>query len=434
MISKSGESEITKTALLGNKSWQLLMISAKTQDGLQKRINDFKDYLISNPGLELSDAVFTLADQEFHYPYRMALVSSGTAAVIDALTRMAPQEVQTRYAEADCNRPVVFMFAGQGSQYVDIGLGLYREEAIFRENVDKCLEIIGPLLGWDIKKILYPGLVSGDIAEAKKKINEIEIANLVAFIIEYALASLLIKWGIIPAAMIGYSLGEYIAACISGVLSLEDALKMVVLRGKMICNMPPGAMLSVPLEKEQIFPFIENKNLSLAIDNGISCVAAGALENTRDLEKELIQKRIFPMWVNSSHAPHSLLMEPILDKFAAETAKLTLNKPKIPYISNVTGDWITGQEVVDPTYWASHLRRTVLFSNGLQRLSEIPGALFIEIGPGRDLSILLKRYIDDKERIIDTIRHSQRGIDDVYFLLNRIARLWLWGIKISRIN
>lgn len=432
MISKGEEKETAKTAFMGNQPWQLILMSAKTHNELQKRMNDFKDSLMSNPGIKLSEAAYILQEQESHYPYRMAFVSSSTTAAIDTLTRMEPKEVQTHYVEADCdNRPVIFMFAGQGSQYVNIGWGLYREEAAFRENVDKCLEIVGPLLGYDIKKILYPEIVNADITKAKKKINEIDAANLVAFIIEYALASLLIKWGIMPAAMIGYSLGEYIAACISGVLSLEDTLKMVVLRGKMICNMPPGAMLSVPLAKEQLIPFLENKELSLAIDNGISCVAAGGFEYVRDLEKELIEKRIFPMWVNSSHAPHSLLMEPILNEFAAETAKLTLNKPKIPYISNVTGDWITGQDAVDPMYWASHLRRTVLFSKGLQRLAEMPGALFIEIGPGRDLSILLKRYIDDKERIIDTIRHSQRDIDDVYFLLNRIARLWLWGIKIK---
>lgn len=413
---------------LKSKEWKIILLSAETGAQLDRIAHEFTDYLKKNPGINLSDAAFTLQVARKHYKHRRILVSSGINETIDELTAPHSKKVHTHTGE-DHHKPVIFMFAGQGSQYVNMCRELYLEQPPFRENVDKCLDILKSLLDDDIKDVLYP---ENNLKEAAEEMNRIEIAQLIIFIVEYALAKLLIKWGITPDAMIGYSLGEYIAACISGILSLEDALKLVVLRGKLILKTPPASMLSVPLTEEQIKPLL-NKELSLAIVNGISCVVAGTSKAIDAFEKELQKKRIFPMRLNSSHAPHSLLMHSILEEFTEEVGKITLNTPKIPYIANVTGKWLTDREAVDPGFWATHLRHTVLFSEGLKTLSEKQNSIFIEIGPGRDLTILLKRYIDNnpKERIIDTIRHSKKNVSDVYFLLNKIARLWLLGINID---
>jgi len=340
-------------------------------------------------------------------------------------------------------KKVVFMFPGQGAQYVNMGLGLYKEEPAFSEEIDRCFEILRPLMGYDLKNILYPGEEplkvkkneknTGNLhrklnqgAEARDRINQIEISQPIIFAFEYALTKLLIQWGINPDVMIGYSLGEYVAACIAGVFLLEDALKLVVSRSKLINKVSPGAMISVPLSMAELVPLlIGNKELSIAVDNGRSCIAAGSSEAIEAFERQMKGRKVLCMRVLSSRAGHSKMMEPILLKFEKLVETLKLNKPQIPYISNVTGKHITAEEVVSPRYWSRHLRETVRFADGVKKLLKGNCPILVEVGPGRLLSNFVNELAVNPSDLvtINLVRHREEKCPDITYLLNRICSL-----------
>jgi malonyl CoA-acyl carrier protein transacylase len=343
-----------------------------------------------------------------------------------------------------------------------MGWELYQTEPVFRDTMDHCFDILMPLLGYDIKEILYPGgatrtpghqdktnpihsLLEGDTPGGRDlsqpatsqphlqpDINRFDIAQLVVFILQYALAQLLSKWGIKPRAMIGYSFGEYTAACLSGVFSLEDALKLIAARGQLIARIIGGSMMSVPLPLDQLKPLINN-DLSIAIDNGPSCIVAGPDEAIDLFDKQLKAKRFLGMKLSHSQAVHSKMMEPILKEFENHVRQVQLDRPQIPFISNVTGQWITVREAADPAYWTRHLREMVCFAAGIEELKKESNPLFIEIGPGRDLKALLTRYKEEEStfRVVNLIRpQQQEGPADRYFL-DKIGRLWLYGVDID---
>jgi acyl transferase domain-containing protein len=257
---------------------------------------------------------------------------------------------------------------------------------------------------------------------------------LVTFIFEYALAKLLLKWGVTPDAMIGYSFGEYIAACMSGVFSPEDALKLIVYRGELLRQIPDGAMMGVPLHEKELSVLLNiNDELSIAVDNGPSCIVSGPGPAVRELEKQLKEKRIVGIPLKTSKALHSKMMLPILAAFEEKVGKVTLNKPGIPYISNVTGKWITTDDAMQPVYWSKHLSNTVRFDDGMNQLVKEGNTIFVEVGPARDLCTMIQRYIDDstKQQAINLVRPRQSDISDVYYLLSRLGNLWLYGANID---
>jgi len=195
------------------------------------------------------------------------------------------------------------MFAGQGSQYIDMGYHLYLDEPIFRQEMDRCFEIINPLVNHDIKEILYPSERS-EKSDQSNLLHQSEVALPIIFIFEYALAKLLMNWGIKPQAMIGYSVGEYVPACLTGVFSLEDTISLLVLRGKLTRDLPAGAMLSVPLPEDQLQPLLD-EDISLAVVNGPSCVVSGPGEAVIRLEQRLKEQKLLGIRLNISHAMHS---------------------------------------------------------------------------------------------------------------------------------
>ncbi|UCH97090.1 MAG: SDR family NAD(P)-dependent oxidoreductase, partial [Candidatus Aminicenantes bacterium] len=348
----------------------------------------------------------------------------------------------------------IFMFPGQGSQYVNMGLELYKTEPAFRQEMDRCFEILDPVLGYKIKEILYPGDSVSELSAENtymsysphmsnkshmSHLNQTEIAQPMIFSIQYALAKLLIKWGIKPYAMVGHSIGEYVAAHLSGVFTLENALKLVAWRGQLMQQMPPGSMLSVPLPEEELKPLInENKDLSIAAVNSSSrCVVSGPHQSIESFEKILKEKGYETRRLHTSHAFHSDMMDPILAEFEKRVKQIQfkLNKLQIPYISNVTGDWASAENAADPAYWAAHLRKTVRFAHGITKLLKPENAneVFVEIGPGNVLSTFVKQHRDyDKKQgppIINLIRHPQENVSDHHFLLNQIGKLWIYGKK-----
>jgi acyl transferase domain-containing protein len=305
--------------------------------------------------------------------------------------------------------------------------------------MDQCFEIFAKITGHDMKEILYgsnsdSNSGSGsDNSDDSERLNLAQFSQAVIFIFEYALAKMLMQWGITPAAMIGYSLGEYIAACLSGVFSLEDTLKLIFERGKLIDETPEGAMLSVPLSAAELRPMLEGTGISLAIISEPSCVVSGPVAAVENFENQMKSKRLLCTRINTLHAIHSTLMNPIRHAFVEKTAQFKTNAPQIPYVSNVSGTWITKEEVSNPGYWGEHLCSAVQFSEGLKELLKEENAVFIEIGPGRVLSNLIRQHPHRKpqQQAENIVRHEQEKIRDDYFLLNKLGRLWQYGVSID---
>jgi acyl transferase domain-containing protein/acyl carrier protein len=418
-----------------SRQHQLILLSAKSDAALQQVTVNFSAYLKDNSSVNLADAAYTLKLGREALEYRRMLVCSNTEEAHDILMDAGSTKLHTYRRELE-HRPLVFMFPGLGSQYVNMGRELYRDEPLFRVEMDRCFAILDTLLEDDvnIKQVLYPDAGPGDneAGESAGLIDRTDISQLVVFIFEYALARLLMKWGIRPQAMIGYSFGEYVAALLSDVFSLEDGLALIVARGKLIDKLPEGAMLSVPLAFHQLAPLM-NDELSIAIDNGTSCVVSGSVSAVECFESSMKEKKCICMRLPSVHAIHSKMMNPILEEFKAKLRGLTINEPQIPFISNVTGKPANAAEVVTPDYWAAHLKGMVRFADGLKELLKNPDTLFVEVGPGHELSALLLRHLG-KERqqpVINLVKHADREISDVRFLLSKIGILWLYGIEID---
>ncbi|MGD2090545.1 MAG: SDR family NAD(P)-dependent oxidoreductase [Candidatus Aminicenantes bacterium] len=419
------------------RGYQLILWSAKTQPALERIKENLTGHFKENPHINLANAAYTLQTGRKSFNHRQMLVCSGVEDALDALSadgKDSPAhrgKVFTSVTE-DINRPVIFMFPGQGSQYVNMGRDLYEKEPVFREEMNRCFRLLTSILDYDIKKILYPSQ-DESIQSLSQKINQTQLAQPVLFIIEYALAKLLMKWGIKPHTMIGHSIGEYTAACLSGVFSLEDALTIVALRGKLIQPIPGGAMVSVPLPEEKILPSLNNELALAAVNTTSQCVVSGPRQEINAFVKELNEKDCQAKLLHTSHAFHSSMMEPVLKEFAQAAGKITFNKPKIPFISNLTGKQLSAEEAANPHYWARHILCTVRFAEGLTQLLKESDAIFLEVGPGRTLSSFVNQHKNKKNGhlISNLIRHPHEDITDHFYLLNKIGQCWLQGLDID---
>lgn len=405
----------------------LILLSAKTETGLEKKTGDLVNYFDSmgsvNPGSHLADAAYTLQVGRPAFPYRRTAVCAdihGAAGALSSAGSFLPRRD---------NIPVVFMFSGQGSQYADMGLDLYRSEPRFRENMDRGFQLLKFLTGENVKEILHPPSGSSD------KLHDVIYSGPVKFLFEYSLAKLMMSWGIRPQALIGHSFGEYVAACLSGVFSFEDGLKMAVLRGTLMEKTAPGAMLSVPLSEEDLAPLLfKHPELSLAAVNSPAlCIVSGPPRVVEGLETELNEKGNECIRINFPRASHSKLMVPVLAEFEEGLRNISFSNPTIPYISGLTGTWITHREAVDPAYWTRHLKETIRFSDGLKQLMEEPDAVFVEVGPGRGLTLFLERNPDKKEGHLplNLVRHRKENVSDVYYTLSKLGELWSYGANVD---
>jgi amino acid adenylation domain-containing protein len=406
-----------------SRDYQLILLSARTESCLQAVTDDFVSYLRDHPGTSLPDIAFTLQVGKRYFKYRKMVVCRDAEEAAHKLSSLDNRDFQVSLVDESV-RPVVFMFPGQASQYVNMGLELYRKEPVFRRELDGCFDILASLTGVNIRNILYP------VEGGSETIDRTDISQALVFSFEYALAQLLISWGIRPSAMIGYSFGEYVAACLAGVFSLEDALLLVSLRGQLMQGLPAGVMLSVPLTEEQLLPLLEPEpEISLAIVNGPSCIVSGPESAISGFEKKMKERRYMCMRIKISVACHSKELDGIVDRFREKVASLQLNEPQIPFISCITGKPLRAAEAADAEYWAGHLRGTVRFVAGIESLARKQEVIFIEVGPGIDLSSLVRRHIgeDSGHDVINLVRHAQKNGSDLQFLLNRLGRLWLYG-------
>ena len=418
----------------------LLILSAKTETALQQMTQNLAEYLKDNPEIPLADVAYTLHLGRQAFNHRRMLVCTDREEAIAALSdseSAKTRKVLSAVLKAG-ERQVVFMFPGLGQQYVNMGRDLYEHEPVIRREIDRCFEILKDLIPINIKEILYPSsvtsLTSVTSVANEKDINRSEIAQIVIFIFEYALAQLLMKWGVKPYAMIGYSFGEYTAACVSGVFTLEEALTLVVARGQLVTRTAEGAMLSVPLARESLEPFLSGTALSLAVDNGPSCIVSGTTEGISAFENQMKAQRLICVRLPHAHrAIHSHLMKPVLPDLAKAFTQISLKEPQIPYISNLSGQWISSGEVTQPGYWLRHLSETVQFAGGIKELLKTPGLIFVEVGPGNDLSVLLRHHVEKPEEVetLHLIDHAGGKVPGSRYLLTQAGRLWLAGATLD---
>jgi acyl transferase domain-containing protein len=413
-----------------SRPWHLLMLSAKTPSALDAATTNLSVCLDENRELKLADVAYTHQLGRKSFNHRRVALCRDLDDALGTLKSLDPQRVFTAHEALD-DRQVVFMFPGGGAQYVNMGLDLYQTEPVFRDHLDTCSELLRPLLGYDLRKSLYPN--SACVEQVTEQIRQTSLGLPALFSIEYALAKLWMSWGVHPQAMIGHSLGEYTAACLSGVFSLEGALALVVLRARLFEQLPEGAMLSVSLPEDEARMLIDER-LSIAAVNGPShCVVSGAKAAIDEMANLLAEREVEfrRLWIDV--AAHSHLVEPILDEFTRFIAKQDLRVPTIPYISNVTGRWINDTEAIDPEYWARHLRQTVRFADGIQELIQEPGRILLEVGPGQTLSTLtrLQPCGANSQPVFASMRHPYDSQSDFAVLLTTLGKLWLVGVGIE---
>lgn len=420
-----------------SRDWQILTLSARSGNALEAMTTRLANHLDkqqadSQPDVFLADVAYTLHVGRKRFSERAIALCSDREDAIGILRSRDPGCFLTRRVSVE-NPPVVFLFPGQGAQHVNMARNLYQNEAIFREEFDHCLDLLKPCFDFDLKTLLYPGMDEADQAESSIRLMQTDVTQPALFAIEYALARLWMSWGISPAAMIGHSVGEYVAACLAGVFSLEDALHLVAMRGRLLQQMEAGAMLAVMLPEAEIAPYL-NVHCDLAAVNGPElCVLSGPVESIGAAESELGRKGIATRRLHVSRAFHSAMVEPMLPVFIQAVEKTGPRPPKLPFFSNLSGGWITPQEAADPGYWGRHVRGTVRFGDGLQELLSNPDQILLEVGPGETLVTLAQRHPDASPRhlVISSLPHPGKADQAQKHLYLALGKLWLGGVPVN---
>jgi amino acid adenylation domain-containing protein len=424
ILEETPAAAVAARAHVATSAEQLIVLSARSAAALDSARRNLAAFLRQPDAPELGDLAYTLQVGRRGFDHRLTLVAPDREAAALKLETTTARGVQTgaRGGKTD----VVFMFPGQGSQYPDMGRDLYEHEPEFRRHIDRCAEILKPMMSDDLLELLYPAENS---AQAKQRLMSTIAAQPAIFCVEYALARLWMSWGIRPRAMIGHSVGEFVAAAISGVLSLEDALGAVAARGRLMQNLPGGAMLAVRLPENDVLPLLDT-SLSIAAINGPAlCVVSGPYESIDAFEKMLGERGVISRRLHTSHAFHSAMLDPMIAPLRAHLCKLKFEPPKIPYVSCVTGDWIRDDEATSPDYWARHARAAVRFADGIAKVSEAPSALLLEVGPGAALSTLATQATKGRNvPVITSMQDAMRERGDRDCLLDALGRVWIQGI------
>jgi len=417
------------------REWHLLQLSARSEAALERASQNLADYLQRHPDSNLADVSYTLSVGRKDFAWRRLVVCQ---EVDDARVRLVSEEPRGRFdgrVELGA-RPVAFLFPGQGAQYGGMGRELYEQEPAFREHFDHCAERLLPHLGEDLRSVVHPR-EDGSSAEAgASRLDQTRLTQPALFAVEYALAQMWMKWGVEPAAMLGHSVGEVVAATLAGVMSLDDALTLIAERGRLMQELPTGAMLSVPLPAADLEPLLTaaSESLSFAAINGPRrCVVAGSHEETDHLLQILTERGVQGRRLHTSHAFHSASMEPMLEPFLEVLRSLSLAAPRIPFLSNVTGTWIRDEEATSPEYWVRHVRQPVRFSDGAAELLRDGERILLEVGPGNTLATLIRRQPGwGRQRpVLPSLPRAGEEVSSQASMLIAAGRLWLAGVALD---
>lgn len=451
-----------------SRPWQLLMLSARSDAALEAATHNLRQYLDTHQDVQLADIAYTLQVGRKRFEHRRLLLCQDHQDAVRLLDAPDPSRVFEQ-AQGRTGSQAFFLFPGVGEQHPAMASALYRQESFFKEEVDRCCQILSARCALDLRASLsldtagssvehFPLPLSiahltekrapGTLLHLNRKVAPLatpralgatELAQPVTFVIEYALARLLMHWGIQPQAMLGFSLGEYVAATLAGVLSLEDALQLVACRAQLIAAQPEGAMLAVALSEAEITSYLRKRPWIKEVDIAavaapLTCVLAGSPAMITLLEDSLDCEGIACSRVTATHAFHSRLLAPVKEQLIQMVERMTLSAPAIPYVSNVTGTWITDEQATSPTYWAEHMCETVRFADGVGCLLQERPHLFVEVGLGQALGSFVRQHPafarENMAQIIAT-QPANDSEDGLAFLLSGIGRLWLAGVELD---
>lgn len=401
---------------------QLLLLSARTETALQTMAQQLADHLEQHSDSNLADVAHTLQVGRSRFAHRLCVVADSTQRACLAL-RSADDAQKARRTVGAGVPKLVWLFPGQGSQYPGMGSGLYASDPAFRAAFDQCTGALRDLLPFDLKARIFEGdpdalLATGTTQPA-------------LFCLEYALAMSWLARGAVPTALIGHSVGEFVAAVIAGVIELSDAARLVARRGALMQALPPGSMLSVRLPVDEVLSRLPPE-LSLAAENGpTACVVAGASPAVEAWAGELERDGIVVRMLPTSHAFHSWMMDPAVEPFENEMRKIQLSAPAIPIASTLTGTWLTDEQAQDPGYWARHLREPVHFSPALRTVQQAHAAVFVEVGPRGTLSTLARQHaVAGQGPIVAMASLADTPATEATHMALAQGRLWTLGIEL----
>jgi acyl transferase domain-containing protein len=375
--------------------------------------------------------------------HRAALVARGRREAVAALER--------RNLHVGCASPrplaPAFLLGGVGDHYPGMGRELYRDEPVFRDALDRCCSALGDG-GDELRAALRLDAAAGPAGIRDPRaligsgpdqgaLERTRLGQPAVFVVEYALAELLADHGVRPAAMLGYSLGEYVAACLAGVMSVAEAVRLVHWRAERIEELPAGAMVAVPFAEDQVARWLNPQLQLAAVNSRVQCVVGGPVAAVADLERRLAEQGVAHRRVGTGHAFHTRMMEPLAAELTDWVrANVGLREPRLPYVSNLTGTWITAGEAVDPSYWSRHLCRTVRLMDGLGTLWEEPDRVMLELGPGQSLCVYARHHPRcGRARlasVLPTLPHAHERDPEPALLLGGLARLWVAGAAMDR--
>lgn len=438
----------------GSAAAVLLPLSARSEDALDRAALRLADHLRHRTDLALADVAYTLQVGRRRFERRRVLVCGDRDEAIAALSGTGGRRLDA--AGRGAPPSLAFLFAGLGDHYPGMAAGLYRSAPPFRREIDRASEVLLPILGVDLREILFPPTEPDSNAPAgggagpdlrswlapsrhrtaeDRPLDRTALAQPAMFALEYALAQLWQVRGARPGALLGYSLGEYVAACLAGVFSFEDGLHLVARRAQLIETLPPGAMLAVPLAEEQLAPWLGGDLWLCAINGETLCVVGGSVERVTKLEVGLGEAAIPSRRIQTRHAFHSPMMAPIADPLAAVLRSVDLRPARLPLVSNVTGDWLDPERAAEPAYWIEQLLRPVRFADGLATLLAGPDRLLLEIGPGQTLGSLALQHPSRREgqpvAVLPTLRHELDRQSDEELDLRTLGQLWLADLDVD---
>ncbi len=418
--------------LPGNRSrpLQLLPLSARTSTALDEYSLGFAKHFEAAREQDFADTAFTLQTGRKQMALRRFVVAGTPQEAAELLRKPNPLRVASKRCERR-DPPLVFMFGGQGTQYVNMGQNLYQGEPLFRAVVDNCCDILKPFLGRDLRELLYPQI--GDESTAQISLQDTFYTQPSLFVIEYALARFWQSLGIQPAMMVGHSIGEFVAATLAGVFELEDVLRIVALRGQLMQKLPRGTMLAVGSGAEKIAGILPPGTSIASVNSPSLCVVSGQEHDLSALRTRLEAENVVCRELHTSHAFHSAMMDPMVEPLRVEVAKARLREPSLPFVSTVTGRLATEKEATDPAYWAKQARATVEFSKATLAIKEMGYDLFLECGPRSTLCSLTRQHFGaDRPCVaIPTLPDTPENNAEWASVLFAMGSLWLNGVSID---
>jgi acyl transferase domain-containing protein len=412
-----------------SRKTQLLLLSARTATALEAMSSRLANHLENNPDSSLADVAFTLQRGRQRFRHRQVICAASPAEAIQKL-RATERETTSR-AQVPAESPsLVFLFPGQGSQYVNMGRELYETEEVFRAAVEKCAECLTRHLGLDIRSVVYPDGLEAT-TQAEQQINETRVTQPAIFTLEYALASLWISWGVKPSLLIGHSVGEYVAAVLAEVFSLEDALGILASRAKLMQDLPPGSMLAVRRSVSELEGTLPDDVAIAAINSPVLTALSGPAPILRELQQKFEADGSFCRLLPTSHAFHSSMMDPIVEPFAKLAGAVPHCKATLPWISTFTGTWIDQGSEPDGSYWAGQLRRAVRFGPAIETALKSGATTFLEVGPGHALTQLVRQQPSKLPGLVTltTLGPHDGNPADLFAMLDSLGRLWMNGIE-----